>query len=182
VLGMHYRLHVGRLPVVTAIFPWGLQRGTEAEFSSRRAYTWARAARVRIKAPADAAPGTALPVPFTAAGGAPVGLPSVVVDEFPRGGGGEQGGRALPVPGTANGRSSSPGRPRPGASGPSRDSACSWKRQRPPARFALDSFIEVLDAQGRPLPRATLRCLARTNVAFRDHDSAAPGIRLDAWK
>ena len=33
----------------------------------------------------------------------------------------------------------------------------------------------------RPVPRATLRSLARTYVTFRDHDSAGPGIRIEAW-
>ena len=36
----------------------------------------------------------------------------------------------------------------------------------------LDSVIEILDAKGQPLPRATLRSLAKTYVIFRDHDSA----------
>src|SRR5262249_13156000 len=45
----------------------------------------------------------------------------------------------------------------------------------------LDSFIEILDLEGRPPPRATLRCLAKTYTAFRDHDSSSPGIRVEAW-
>jgi hypothetical protein len=45
----------------------------------------------------------------------------------------------------------------------------------------LDSVIEILDAQGQPVPRATLRCLAKTYVTFRDHDSAGANIRLETW-
>src|SRR5207249_3397807 len=45
----------------------------------------------------------------------------------------------------------------------------------------LDSYIEILDGQGRPVPRATLRCLAKTYVTFRDHDSSQPSIRLESW-
>src|SRR5207244_579023 len=45
----------------------------------------------------------------------------------------------------------------------------------------LDSFIEVLNAQGQPVPRAVLRCLAKTYTTFRDHASAGAGIRMDAW-
>jgi hypothetical protein len=41
--------------------------------------------------------------------------------------------------------------------------------------------LEILDAAGRPLPRATLRCLARTYVTFRDHDSNSTGIRIETW-
>jgi hypothetical protein len=45
----------------------------------------------------------------------------------------------------------------------------------------LDSYIEILDASGRPVPRAVLRCVARTYITFRDHDSLTPSIRLEAW-
>ena len=45
----------------------------------------------------------------------------------------------------------------------------------------LDSTIEVLDAAGKPVGRSTLRCTARTCVVFRDHDSAAAGIRIETW-
>ncbi len=45
----------------------------------------------------------------------------------------------------------------------------------------LDSTIEILDATGRPLPRATLRSLAKTYVAFRDHESRSTGIRMETW-
>jgi hypothetical protein len=34
---------------------------------------------------------------------------------------------------------------------------------------------------GRPVPEATLRCLAKTNVIFRDHDSASASIRIESW-
>jgi hypothetical protein len=45
----------------------------------------------------------------------------------------------------------------------------------------LDSVIEVLDAKGKPVGRATLRATARTFVVFRDHDSASSGIRIENW-
>jgi hypothetical protein len=43
---------------------------------------------------------------------------------------------------------------------------------------ALDSVIEVLDAQGNPIPRATVRCLNQTTTTLSDRDSRTPGIRL----
>ncbi len=45
----------------------------------------------------------------------------------------------------------------------------------------LDSSIEILDARGQPVQRATLPCLAKTYTTFRDHDSAGPGIRIETW-
>ena len=41
----------------------------------------------------------------------------------------------------------------------------------------LNSMLRVLVAD----PKATLRSLAKTYIAFRDHDSATAGIRLEAW-
>ena len=45
----------------------------------------------------------------------------------------------------------------------------------------LDSIIEVLDAQGRIVPRALARCVARTEIALNDPDSTRRGIRLLTW-
>ncbi len=42
----------------------------------------------------------------------------------------------------------------------------------------LDSSIEVLDAQGRDIPRATVRCLFATYVTLFDKDSLLPRIRM----
>ncbi|HLJ57371.1 MAG TPA: hypothetical protein VKT77_20200, partial [Chthonomonadaceae bacterium] len=42
----------------------------------------------------------------------------------------------------------------------------------------LDSYIEVLDLQGRSIERAVLRAVSQTELALRDADSTAPGIRL----
>lgn len=42
----------------------------------------------------------------------------------------------------------------------------------------LDSVLEVLNDEGKPVPRATVRCVAQTHLDFRDHDSRTPGIRV----
>jgi hypothetical protein len=44
----------------------------------------------------------------------------------------------------------------------------------------LDSEIEVLDTQGNPIPRATIRCLNETIATLSDRDSRSPGIRLNS--
>ncbi len=46
---------------------------------------------------------------------------------------------------------------------------------------ALDSVLEILDLDGHPLPRAVLRPVTQTEVAFRDHNATVPGIRLTTW-
>jgi hypothetical protein len=175
---MHYRLHIGEVPVVTAVFPLGLQRGTEADIHIEGVHL-GTTKTVHIKAPADAAPGTRLPLAVATPHGAPLGIQSVVVGEFPEIV--DSGKTELTVPGTANGRIAHPG------------AADTWhftarKGQRLIVEVTarrigspLDSTIEILDAQGRPLPRATLRCLAKTYTTFRDHESTGTGIRLEAW-
>ena len=42
----------------------------------------------------------------------------------------------------------------------------------------LDWSVEVLDAKGKPVERATIRCLLETSTTLRDHDSVLPGIRI----
>ncbi len=63
-------------------------------------------------------------------------------------------------------------------------STCSSSRRRRGARVIVEVFgrrlgspidpaIEILDAKGRPVPRAVLRPVEETNVAFRDHASTS---------
>jgi WD40 repeat protein len=47
---------------------------------------------------------------------------------------------------------------------------------------ALDSFLEILDASGKSVPRYTLRAVAETYVVLRDHDSRSKGVRLQNWE
>src|SRR5207302_11099929 len=56
-----YRLHVGDVPVVTAAFPLGLARGTTQEVHLDGVHL--ADPTVRVTAPADAVPGSKLPVP-----------------------------------------------------------------------------------------------------------------------
>jgi hypothetical protein len=45
----------------------------------------------------------------------------------------------------------------------------------------LDSYLEVLDAQGNPIERAVVRPVWATAITLRDHDSVSRGIRIAAW-
>lgn len=46
----------------------------------------------------------------------------------------------------------------------------------------LDTVIDLVDAQGQPVPRHTLRSVAETYTELRDHDSRSRGIRLHNWE
>ena len=45
----------------------------------------------------------------------------------------------------------------------------------------IDPALEILDERGDPVPRALLRPLMETEVAFRDHGASVSGIRLTRW-
>jgi WD40 repeat protein len=178
--GMHYRLHVGDIPIVTSVFPLGIQRGTEADIHLEGVHL-GKTRSIRVKAPASAVPGSRLPVPVTVEGRTPLGNPTVVVGEFPEVIYlGNKASRTT-VPGTANGRIA-----RPEATQTWRFSARKGRRlvvEVNARRLGtpLDSYIEILDAKGRVEPWVTLRCTAKTYTTFRDHDSAGPGIRIESW-
>jgi hypothetical protein len=173
----HYRLHVGEIPIITSMFPLGLHRGKTATIHLDGVFL-GDAKTVQVKA-GDAAPGTKLPISVETPLGKPLGKLSVLVDEFPDVLPGKS--NVIPVPGVANGKITDPG-----ATGLWRFSAKKGQKliiEVNARRLGspLDSFIEILDAKGQPVPRATLRSLAKTYVTFRDHDSAGANIRIEAW-
>ncbi len=45
----------------------------------------------------------------------------------------------------------------------------------------VDSFLEVLDMQGKSIERAVVRPVWETTTTLRDHDSASRGIRINSW-
>jgi WD40 repeat protein len=177
---MHYRLHMGDIPVVTWIFPLGVQRGTEATIHLAGVHL-GQTRSVLVKVPADAAPGSRLAIPVPKTHRALLGSPTVIVGEFPEATLRKDQVPMINVPGTANGRIAEPG------------ATQTWRFLAKKGRrlvveinarrigSPLDSYIEILDARGRPVPLATLRCLAKTYTVFRDHDSVGSGIRIEAW-
>jgi dipeptidyl aminopeptidase/acylaminoacyl peptidase len=181
--GLAYRLNVGEIPIVTAVFPPGLQRGSDAEIKLEGVHLGTAA--VRMKVAAHATVGSRLPLPLQPPLGAALGVTSVVVGEFPEvtqdGTADSNSPTAISVPGTANGRIA-----RTNGEDVWRFSAKKGQRliiEVNARRIGspLDSFIEILDGNNQPVPRAVIRCLAKTYTTLRDHDSNTPGIRLEAW-
>lgn len=167
-----YSLQLGKIPIVTAVFPMGMQRGTKGDVHVDGVFLPRKI--VSFSVPADAKVGQALAI---SVGDGTLGKAQIVVGEFPE----VAGAGVMPVPGTANGRITQ------------ENQKDSWvfpakKGQRLIAEVSarrigsrLDSIIEILDKDDQPVPRALLRSQAKTHVTFRDHDSAAPGIRIEAW-
>lgn len=172
---MTYRLHIGEVPVVTSLYPLGVQRGVLTEVRAEGVHL-GEVKSFKIQSKPDAVPGSTVAVTVQTPLGTALGPASVTVGEFPE----VQTPGILSVPGTGNGRVT------PGSVDIWRFTAIKGQRlvvEVHARRLGspLDSFLEILDAQGRILPRATLRCVAKTYSTFRDNDSASPGIRLEAW-
>lgn len=175
--GSVYKLDLGKVAVVKTVFPLGVQRGTETEVEVEGVHLGG-VKRVRVKVPADAAPGSRVPVTLP---GSPLGNPSVVVGEFPDVVRRDDTPLSLTVPSTGNGRLT-----KTGSSDLWRFTAKKGERllldvEARRLGSPLDPTIEILDAKGKPLPRAILRSVARTYSTFRDHDSFGSGIRLETW-
>jgi hypothetical protein len=178
--GMTYRLRVGPVPVITSVFPLGLQRGTESRIDVA-GVNLGGVRSVQVKAEANAAIGSKLPVNVATPYGPALGDKSVVVGEFPESTDEDTSVLATAVPRTCNGQIE-----RPGATHTWRFAAKKGEKLLVEVNArrlgsALDSFIEILDEAGKPVPRAVLRCQAKTAVTFRDHDNVGAGIRIEAW-
>jgi WD40 repeat protein len=182
---MTYRLHVGDVPVVTAVFPLGVQRGKSAVVHIDGVNLGpSHGPTATVHVPADATVGSklAVPVPPTAAGDRPLGAASIVTGEFPAAVVAAEAGADLrDVPGTADGILSRPGEAQTIRFPAKKGTRLVIETHASRLGSPLDPVIEVTDSAGKPVPRATLRCTAKTFLTFRDHDDAKPGLRLDAW-
>ncbi len=176
---MFYRLNIGDIPIVNGVFPLGVQRGAEANVQIEGVFL-GPARTVHLKAPANAAVGSRLPVPLTTPIGSPQGDLSVLVGEFPEAAP-TPAGLDLPVPSTTNGRIDKPGATATYRFRAKKGQTLFLEINARRLGSPLDSALEILDMSGAPLPRATLRCLSKTYVMFRDHDSAGAGIRIENW-
>jgi WD40 repeat protein len=174
---MHYRLHVGEIPVITAIFPLGVQRGAETDVHIEGVFLSSKSAKV--KAPAEAAPGSKISVPITSSIGQPLGNANIVVGEFPEARWSPSA--SLPVPGAGDGVLTQAGQRDEWRFRAKKGRRLIVETQAQRIGSALDSVLEILDSNGQPVPRAVLRCQAKTFVTFRDHDNTSAGIRIDAW-
>ncbi len=167
-----YRYKLGKIPIVTAVFPMGLQHGTSGEVKIEGVFLPKNV--IKLDVPKDAKVGQAFPIDV---GPGVLGKAQIIVGEWPE----VLKQAVMPVPGTANGRIDKenqkdvwPFKARKG-----QQLIVEVNARRLGSR--LDSVIEILDKNDQPVPRAVLRSQAKTHVTFRDHDSAGGGIRIEAW-
>lgn len=183
--GYFYRLTAGELPYLTRVFPLGVRRGASAAVQVHGDNLGEGPANVDA---AGLAPGkSSARVRVESPRGEPLNSIDVAVGDDPEAQEREPNdlAHAQPIapPLTVNGRID-------GAAGRDED-VFRFRATRGQtlvftvmaARLGspLDSVLEVLDARGRRVPRATLRPVWQTTIDLRDHDSMGNGMRLVSW-
>lgn len=184
--GHLYRVEVGRRPYLADVFPLGVERGQSSTIHLRGANLQGLST-TSIAPDANAEIGSMPAVAVVLSDGtSPLNPRTVVVGEGRQGAeasdnDGPEHAESVTVPGGISGRIE-----RAGDLDHFRFEAKKGERlilevfgRR--LGTAIDPVVEVLDAKGTPVPRAVLRPLDQTEVAFREHDSSKPGIRLTRW-
>lgn len=179
---LSYRLHVGPIPVATSVFPLAVTRGQTATVRVRGVNLGdGDEVEAAVTVPAEAMLGSRVPIRVPSVPEEPLGGPAVVAAEFASTAVGPDGAAQVSVPGSADGRLTRKNETHtirfPARKGERLVVEVLARRAGSP----LDPVIEILDAAGRPVPRAVLRATALTYTSFRDHDSRSPGIRLETW-
>jgi WD40 repeat protein len=181
---MTYRLHIGDVPVITGVFPLAVPRGKTSRVHVHGVNLGStESLMLTANPPAETAPGTKHPlaIPVNAAGDKPLGSTTVLVEEFPSAVVDPVAGADVRVPGSADGILLKPGEGQVVRFAAKKGERLVVEVLARRAGSPVDPAIEILDAAGKPVPRAVLRATAKTHVTFRDHDSAGPGIRLETW-
>lgn len=173
---MQYRLHIGDIPVVNSVFPLGVQRGQETDIALDGVHLGVESAHLKV--PSDAKPGSSIPLSIQTSRGSPLGRTTLTVGEFPEA---SPNRSTMAVPGTANGRIEAPGKVDTWRFVAKKGQKLILEVNARRLGTPLDSYLEVLDAKGQPVPRATLRGISKIFTTFRDHDSVVPGIRIETW-
>jgi len=194
-----YRLNAGELPYVTGVFPLGVRAG-QSSVVTVQGVNLGGVQEVKVDPPQRADAWTpawsTISLPLQTAWGAPldkislaVGNEPEIVEQEPNDTPAEAQRVTLPV--TINGKISGHidlGSKAGSVSGSADEDYFRFTARQgerltievAAARLGspLDSVIEVLDGEGRPIPRATLRCLSQTQMTLSDRDSRSRGFRL----
>jgi hypothetical protein len=184
----YYRIDAGPLPYITQVFPLGVRAG-EPAIVSVTGINLGDLHEVKVDPPKSADGWTTMPLEVKSGGGwslntvkLAVGDDPEVLEQEPNNSPAQAQSVSLPV--TINGHISG-GAKNGGAADEDYFRFHARKNENVTIEVAaarlgspLDSVIEVLDTQGNPIPRATLRCLNETVTTLSDRDSRSPGIRL----
>jgi len=185
-----YRVNAGPLPYITGVFPLGVRAGQPAQVTVQGINLGgARSAEVQPPAVADGWTTTPLSVstsqgPSLNTVALAVGDEAEMLEQEPNSTAAEA--QVISLPATINGHIDG-GAKAGGAADEDYFRFHAQEGERVAISVAasrlgspLDSVIEVLDAEGHPIPRATVRCLNQTTTTLSDRDSRTPSIRLQS--
>jgi hypothetical protein len=172
--GNFYRIKMGKLPEVISAYPLGIERGKTAEIAL---HGYNVSGKIQVKGEPSAEDERAVIFrPAHAFNRVKLALGNEPEIEASGSNTSIQSAQAITSPVTINGK----------LNAPENDFRFHAKKgekvtlEVDASRLGspLDSLLEVVDAKGKPVERATIRCLLETSTTLRDHDSAQPGIRL----
>jgi hypothetical protein len=183
-----YRLNAGPLPYITGVFPLGVRAGEDAEVSVQ-GINLGGVRQVKVNPPKSVEGWTTIPLEIKSGGTISlnaarlaVGSEPEVLEQEPNNTITQAQSISLPI--TINGHIAggveAGGKPDEDyfRFRASKDERLSIDVAASRLGSPLDSVIEVLDAQGNAIPRATIRCLNQTTTTLSDRDSRTTGIRL----
>lgn len=170
-----YRLKAGDFPVVTGLYPLGLQQGKTAKIRAEGLNVGDGVFEVQGN-PNDRDAFAVMTHPKLATGASfnEIRLELGQHPEVEAGPGVNQ----LAIPSTVNGKLQSSAAFRFRAK---KGEKLVFEVNARRAGSDVDSYLEVLDAAGKPIEHTVLRPVWETTTVLRDHDSAARGIRLNSW-
>jgi hypothetical protein len=189
--GFPYRIYAGALPYVTAVFPLGVPNGATVDVLTTGVNLGASTS-LRVAGDRSALVGRTIPIQPSAA----MNRKAVALGAYPEALEAEPNdepavAQVLAIPSTVNGRIwTREAAARAGVPHADQDlfRFAARKGQKlvldvtaQQLGSPLDSIIEVLDAEGRVVPRAAIRCVAQTEIALNDPDSDRRSIRLATW-
>jgi len=193
--GFAYRIHAGALPYVAAVFPLGVPTGKTVDVSAIGVNLGDRAT-LRVAGDPAALVGRTIPIPASAPAGSAINRRAVALGAYPEALEAEPNdepavAQALAIPSTVNGRIwTRDTAPRAGGARADQDLFRFTARKGQKLVLdvtaqqlgsPLDSIIEVLDTDGRVVPRAAIRCVAQTELALNDPDSGRRSMRFATW-
>lgn len=169
--GHFYRIIAGEFPLVERVYPLGLQNGAATDLTVRGFHV---APKLKLDGkPAADSDDTLTLRPEHAFNQVKVALGAEPEVE-------SQGG-SVSWPVTINGKIAAPGAVNRYRFAAHKGDDLVFEVNAQRLGSSLDSFLEILDANGKSIERAVVRPVWETSTTLRDHDSAGRGIRIQAW-
>ncbi len=172
--GHFYRIKMGKLPEVISAYPLGIERGKTAEIALRG---YNVVGKIQVKGEPSAEDENAVIVrPESAFNRVKLALGNEPEIAASGSNTSIQAAQSIAAPVTVNGRLNHPENyfHIHVRKGEKVNLEVTANRLGSP----LDSLLEIFDTRGKPVERATIRCVLETSTTLRDHDSVQPGIRL----